>query len=99
MRGICLAARRLDDARSILLEWAGALSDGMLPNRFADPGHAPEFGAVDASLWFVVAVHEYLAAAAAGGGPAPTGDRRLRQSALGARRDGDPAGTRPRIPP
>jgi predicted glycogen debranching enzyme len=94
MRGICLAARRLDDARSILLEWAGALSDGMLPNRFADRGDAPEFGAVDASLWFVIAVYEYLAAAAAGDRPAPSGDRRVMQSAVEAIVDGYAAGTR-----
>jgi hypothetical protein len=33
----------------ILLEWAGAVSDGMLPNRFPDRGEAPEFNAVDAA--------------------------------------------------
>ena len=27
---------RLDDAREILLDWAGAVSEGMLPNRFPD---------------------------------------------------------------
>jgi predicted glycogen debranching enzyme len=33
----------------------------MLPNRFPDrPEEAPEFNAVDASLWYVVAVGEYL---------------------------------------
>jgi predicted glycogen debranching enzyme len=39
----------------------------MLPNRFPDHGSAPEYNSVDASLWFVIAAHEYLAAAA----PAP----------------------------
>jgi predicted glycogen debranching enzyme len=34
----------------------------MLPNRFGDRGDEPEFNAVDASLWYVVAVHEYLQA-------------------------------------
>jgi predicted glycogen debranching enzyme len=63
LRGLCLATGRLDDARAILLEWAGAVHDGLLPNRFADRGEAPEFNAVDASLWFVVAVHECLEAA------------------------------------
>jgi predicted glycogen debranching enzyme len=33
----------------------------MLPNRFVDDGEAPEFNAVDASLWYVVAVCELLA--------------------------------------
>jgi predicted glycogen debranching enzyme len=35
----------------------------MLPNRFPDGDSAPEFNAVDASLWFVVAVDEVIAAA------------------------------------
>ena len=34
----------------------------MLPNRFPDSGETPEFNAVDASLWYVVAVHEFLQA-------------------------------------
>ncbi|NML34665.1 amylo-alpha-1,6-glucosidase [Paraburkholderia antibiotica] len=61
MRGLLIASNRLDDAEAILLEWSGTLSDGMLPNRFPDYGDAPEYNSVDASLWFVVAVHDYLA--------------------------------------
>jgi predicted glycogen debranching enzyme len=60
LRGLCLATGRVDDARQILLEWAGAVSEGMLPNRFPDDGGTPEFNAVDAALWYVVAVHEFL---------------------------------------
>ncbi len=63
MRGLVLAAGRFDQAAAILTAWAGAVSEGMLPNRFPDAGAAPEYNAVDASLWFVVAVHDYLAAA------------------------------------
>src|SRR3989442_15900040 len=62
MRGLCLATGGLDDARAILLEWAGAVSEGMLPNRFPDRGEKPEFNTVDAALWHGVAVHELLAA-------------------------------------
>src|SRR5262249_12403030 len=39
---------------------------GMLPNRFPDRGDAPEFNSVDASLWYVVAVHDLIAAASSG---------------------------------
>jgi predicted glycogen debranching enzyme len=60
IRGLCLATMRIAEARDILVEWAGAVSEGMLPNRFADHGEAPEFNAVDASLWFVVAAHELM---------------------------------------
>ena len=63
LRGLCLATGRYDDARSILLEWSDAISLGMLPNRFADSGGVPEFNAVDASLWFIVAVRELVDAA------------------------------------
>lgn len=55
-----LLARRPADRRAILLEWAGAVSEGMLPNRFPDSGEAPEYNSVDASLWFVVAAGECL---------------------------------------
>lgn len=63
LRGLCLATGRFVDARDILLEWAGAVDQGMLPNRFADTGDAPEFNAVDASLWFVVAAGELISSA------------------------------------
>jgi predicted glycogen debranching enzyme len=64
MRGLCLATGRLADAREILLQWASCVSEGMLPNRFADGSEPPEYNSVDASLWFIVAVHEFLDAAA-----------------------------------
>ena len=60
LRGLCLSTGRLDDARAILLEWADAVDRGMLPNRFPDAGGDPEFNAVDASLWFVVAAGELM---------------------------------------
>jgi glycogen debranching enzyme len=60
LRGLCLATGRLDVARDVLLAWSATVSEGMLPNRFPDRGAQPEFNAVDASLWFVIAVHEYL---------------------------------------
>lgn len=62
MRGLTLAPQRLDLAGALLGEWAGHVSAGMLPNRFPDDGGAPEYGSVDAALWFVVVVHEFLAA-------------------------------------
>ncbi len=63
MRGLCLATGRLREARDILVEWSGTVSEGMLPNRFPDDGGAPEYNSVDASLWYVIVVHEFLAAA------------------------------------
>ena len=62
LRGLCLATERFDDARDILLEWAGVVSEGMLPNRFPDQGDKPEYNSVDASLWYIIAVHDFLRA-------------------------------------
>lgn len=61
MRGLCLATGRLDIARDMLLEWAGAISQGMVPNRFPDAGENAEYNAVDASLWYVIVAGELLA--------------------------------------
>lgn len=49
----------------------------MLPNRFPDAGPAPEYNAVDASLWFIVAAHELLALDRAGQHCAPGTRERL----------------------
>ena len=58
LRGLCLATGRASEARRVLSQWSGAVSYGMLPNRFTDSDENPEFNSVDASLWFVVAVHD-----------------------------------------
>lgn len=63
LRGLCLAGGRLSEAEGILLEWSGAVSEGMLPNLFVDKGGVAEFNAVDASLWYVIAVYDFLKAA------------------------------------
>jgi predicted glycogen debranching enzyme len=63
LRGLCLATGRLREARDILTAWAGTVSEGMLPNRFPDDGGPPEYNSVDASLWYVIVVHEFIAAA------------------------------------
>jgi predicted glycogen debranching enzyme len=94
LRGLCLATGRLDAASQILLEWAGAVCDGMLPNRFPEAGGTPEFNAVDASLWFVVAVHETLAALSARRRPLEGRDRTKLHAAVLAILDAYSKGTR-----
>lgn len=54
--GLCLLTGRSDVAAEILRTYAGALDEGMLPNRFPDDGGAPEYHTVDATLWFLRAV-------------------------------------------
>ena len=59
--GLTLTTWRTEIARSILLELAQHVSQGMLPNRFPDAGEAPEYNTVDATLWYVEAVRAWLA--------------------------------------
>jgi predicted glycogen debranching enzyme len=94
LRGICLAADRIDEARTILLEWSGAISEGMLPNRFPDRGEGPEFNSVDASLWFVIAVYDLFDAAVRAGADVSENDRRTLAAAVDAILTGYARGTR-----
>lgn len=94
LRGLALATGRFDDARAILLEWSGAVSEGMLPNRFPDRGEAAEYNAVDASLWYIIAVHEFLSAADAGKANVTRAERRRLEGAVEAILSGYAAGTR-----
>src|SRR5213594_999777 len=54
----------------------------MLPNRFHDSGAEAEFNAVDASLWYIVAAYEYLAAADAAHGQVAESERRTLDNAV-----------------
>jgi predicted glycogen debranching enzyme len=94
MRGLTLATGRLDEARRILLEWAGTVSGGMLPNRFVEGDAPPEYNSVDAALLFVVAVHEWLGACEAAGRPASRPDRDALRAAVEAVLEGYARGTR-----
>jgi predicted glycogen debranching enzyme len=94
LRGLLVATGALAQGRAILLAWAGAVSEGMMPNRFPDRGEAPEYNAVDASLWYVVAVHDVLAAHAAAGRPVPEAEGARLAAACAAILDGYAAGTR-----
>jgi predicted glycogen debranching enzyme len=58
--GLCLVTGRHDDAKRILRAFAASISEGMLPNRFVDSGETPEYNTVDATLWYFIAIAEYL---------------------------------------
>ncbi len=94
LRGLCLATGRFAEAQQILLEWAGAVSEGMLPNRFPDRGDAPEFNSVDASLWYVAAVHDFLRVMEAEERKVPARNRKTLQEATEAILTGYSRGTR-----
>ena len=94
LRGLCLATGRLAEAQEILLEWAGAVSEGMLPNLFPDRGATPEFNTVDASLWYVIAVHDFLEAMEKAKRTVSPSDRKRLQEAVEAILPGYAKGTR-----
>ena len=81
LRGFMTLPDGLELAGEILLAWADTVSEGMVPNRFPDSGEAPEFNAVDASLWYVVAVHAFLRAAGTTVRPSTTAS--LREAVAG----------------
>ena len=63
MRGLCISLGKLNDAGRILETWMGMVQDGLLPNVCPDNTSTPEYGAVDAPLWFIIAAHDYMKAA------------------------------------
>lgn len=57
--GLCLTTKRFDIAASILRSFAGAMSQGMIPNRFPEGNEKPDYNTVDGTLWFFHAVFQY----------------------------------------
>ena len=94
MRGLCLATRRFDEARDILLEWSNVVSAGMLPNRFPDQSDRPEYNSVDASLWYIIAAHDFLTATQNQNGWVSQWQRKALQKAIDAILTGYSQGTR-----
>jgi predicted glycogen debranching enzyme len=98
IRGLCLSSAtaeydRFSDAREILLEWAEHVSAGMVPNFFPEAGKAAEYNSVDASLWYVIAAHEFLQRTQAER-PLTASDRRTLTTASDAIVSGYARGTR-----
>ena len=65
--GLLLATRRFAEAKSVLVTFARAAVNGMIPSRFDDYSSKAHFNSVDASLWFINAAFAYFHA---------SGDRR-----------------------
>lgn len=58
--GLTLCTGRPAIAASILRTFTRYISQGMLPNRFPDASRTPEYNTVDAALWYIYAIHQYL---------------------------------------
>jgi predicted glycogen debranching enzyme len=59
--GLTLSTGRFEDAKKIIAAFAQSVSMGMLPNRFQEK-ELPEYNNVDGTLWYFIAVYEYLQA-------------------------------------
>jgi predicted glycogen debranching enzyme len=59
--GLMLATGRLDAGRGILETFSRFIAGGLLPNRFPEGvAGEPDYGTIDAALWFAVAGDSYL---------------------------------------
>ncbi len=58
--GITIATGRYPEAAWILRTFARYMDRGMLPNLFPNGTSTPEYNSVDASLWYVEALRQYM---------------------------------------
>ena len=63
IRGICLSPGRLDVASAVLRTWRGRIAGGMMPSDISEHRLSASFASPEPSLWYVVALYEYLRAA------------------------------------
>ena len=62
LRGLAMRPGTLWEARAVLDTNLQYLDQGMIPNRFPDSGEAPEYNAMDATLWLFQALAAYVRA-------------------------------------
>ena len=60
--GLAMRPGTLWEARAVLDTYVQYLDQGLIPNRFPDDGQAPEYTAIDATLWLFQALAAYLGA-------------------------------------
>jgi predicted glycogen debranching enzyme len=58
--GLTLVTGRFEDSRKILLDFMGHCRQGLIPNLMQDESGEPSYDTVDATLWYVNAVLQYL---------------------------------------
>ena len=58
--GLLLVTGRFEDARKVLLDFLCHCKQGLIPNRVEDKCGEPAYNTVDATLWYVNAVLQYL---------------------------------------
>jgi predicted glycogen debranching enzyme len=58
--GLLLVTGRFEDARRVFLSYAHYCKSGLIPNFIPDRGEQVSYNTVDATLWYVNAVFQYL---------------------------------------
>ena len=58
--GITLVTKRFDDAKQILEGYGKYCKDGLIPNLFSERDSQPMYNTVDASLWYIDRIYQYL---------------------------------------
>jgi predicted glycogen debranching enzyme len=58
--GVALVTRRFEDAKQILLSFSEFCKNGLIPNAFMDRNSEAVYNTVDASLWYIDRVFQYL---------------------------------------
>ena len=58
--GLFLVTGRFEDARKVFLSYARLCEGGLIPNLIPDRDEQAEYNTVDATLWYVNAVFQYL---------------------------------------
>ena len=58
--GLTLVTKRFEDAKQILQSFGKYCKNGLIPNLFGDRDSQPVYNTVDASLWYVDCIYQYL---------------------------------------
>jgi predicted glycogen debranching enzyme len=58
--GLTLVTKRFEDAKQILRGFSKYLKNGLIPNTFIDKDSSILYNTVDASLWYIDRVYQYL---------------------------------------
>ncbi|MEM3641695.1 MAG: amylo-alpha-1,6-glucosidase, partial [Candidatus Bathyarchaeia archaeon] len=58
--GLMLVTGRFEDARQVFLTFKRFFANGLIPNYVSDRGAEPTYNSVDATLWYVNALLQYL---------------------------------------
>jgi predicted glycogen debranching enzyme len=58
--GLCLVTKRFENAKDILLSFSQHQKNGLIPNVFMEKDSQPAYNTVDASLWYIDRIYQYL---------------------------------------